>query len=282
MLKIEVLLLACASLLFSAELGAQTSAQGSAGGPNLTATATVGSVVRQSFPSVKINLTNLQWQGGARHPQQMTVDVNLPGDLRLKDARVERLIGAWYLQGQDRVRVSFNHRVSSTRRVDPGGNRVEVQSPAEYEIWSIERIGRGGAVTLPPSGGDGSDPKALSLEVKAQPARVPRTGKVNFTFTVKNTSDRAVTYQTPSGQRFDFEVLKGKEVVWNWAHGRMFTMAIGSVTLQPGQSRVFQAQWDLKDNRGSTVAPGTYQVQAYLSIMGSQRPAAPPVELVVM
>lgn len=281
MIKTEELLLACASLLFSAELGAQTSALGGAGRPNLTATATVGSVVRQSFPSVKINLTNLQWQGGGRHPQQMTVDVKLGGDLKLKDAQVARLIGAWYLQPQDRVQVSFEHRVSSTRKVDPAGNRVEVQSPAVYEIWSIERTGRG-TVTVPPSGGDGSDLKALSMEVKAQPARVSSTGNVNFTLTVKNTSDRAVTYQTPSGQRFDFEVLKGKEVVWNWAHGRMFTMAIGSVTLQPGQSRVFQAQWDLKNNRGSMVAPGTYQVQAYLSIMGSQRPAAPPVELVVM
>lgn len=281
-MKIEVLLLACASLLLPAQIGAQTIAQGSAGGPNLTATATVASVVRQSFPSVRINLAGLQWQGEARHPTQMAVDVNLSGDLRLRDARVERLIGAWYLQPQDRVRVSFEHRVSSTRRVDPGGNRVEVQSPSVYEIWSIERIGRGGAVTIPPGGGDGPDLKALSLEVKAQPARVPASGKVNFTLTVKNTSSRAVTYQTPSGQRFDFEVLRGSEVVWNWAHGRMFTMAIGSVTLQPGQSRVFQAQWDLKDNRGSTVAPGRYTVRGYLSIMGSQRPAAPPVELVVM
>ncbi|KXA88643.1 hypothetical protein AKJ62_04760 [candidate division MSBL1 archaeon SCGC-AAA259D14] len=38
-----------------------------------------------------------------------------------------------------------------------------------------------------------------------------------------------------SGQRYDFVIKDGDQEVWRWSEGKMFTMATGTVTLEPGE-----------------------------------------------
>ena len=81
-----------------------------------------------------------------------------------------------------------------------------------------------------------------------------------FTLTVTNDGDDPVELSFRSGQRFDFVVERiddtdgGRtdgedgeedgEVVWRYSDGRMFTQALGRESLEPGESRTYEATWE--------------------------------------
>lgn len=120
--------------------------------------------------------------------------------------------------------------------------------------------------------GDGGDMSAKAFSpasgvgvwVFADQASYPAGAPVAFTLVVLNATDEEVTLQRRTGQVFDFEVRRednpGKPV-WNWAHGRLFTMALGTETLPSGIPRVYTVIWDRRDNAGNPVEPGTYLVR---------------------
>lgn len=79
-----------------------------------------------------------------------------------------------------------------------------------------------------------------------------------------NVSNRPITLTYNTAQRFDFFVRRGVSgpVVWQWSADRSFAQVVERVTLRPGQSQVFTATWDQRNNRGNRVQPGVYTVQA--------------------
>jgi hypothetical protein len=106
---------------------------------------------------------------------------------------------------------------------------------------------------------------ALSVDVRV-PARVDRgDGPIRVVMTIRNTSNRPLVVPFNSGQRFDIEVLQEGKLIWNWASGRAFTEALGSVTLEPGETSQFTARWDLRNNRDQAVQPGRYLVRGILT-----------------
>ncbi|MHB1416094.1 MAG: BsuPI-related putative proteinase inhibitor [Chloroflexota bacterium] len=92
---------------------------------------------------------------------------------------------------------------------------------------------------------------------------------VKFTVTVKNDGSAPAALQFNSGQRFDIVVLdaQGNEV-WKWSNGMMFTMALGTLELQPGESKSFDATWDQKDGKGAQVGAGHYMAQGWITAQG--------------
>ncbi len=85
----------------------------------------------------------------------------------------------------------------------------------------------------------------------------------SLTLSVSNCNDHATSRQYASGQIYDFIVRDGSgELVWNWAHGRGFTLTIMDRTYGDQQTVTYGVVWDLTDNAGAPVPPGTYEIEA--------------------
>jgi hypothetical protein len=102
---------------------------------------------------------------------------------------------------------------------------------------------------------------------------------VVLTLTVINAGPSPVTLQFSSGQKYDFEVRRGGQVVWRWSADRMFTQALTSMTLGPRERKVFTETWKQQDNNGQPVGAGTYEAVAVITTMGGPRPQSPPLTL---
>ena len=105
---------------------------------------------------------------------------------------------------------------------------------------------------------------------------------VRLTLRLANPLAEALTLPFSSGQRYDFVVTNEAGVeVWRWSHDRMFTMALGSETLQPGDERVYEAAWDQKPSAaGTTVTPGRYTVVGTITT-GPERLSSYPQAFVI-
>ena len=99
---------------------------------------------------------------------------------------------------------------------------------------------------------------------------------VTFTLSVTNPTDESLTLASGSGQQYDFIVqdVPGAEV-WCWSHGRFFTQALTSLTLQPRETRTFTEWWDQRSNAGQQVSPGMYTVTGVLTTIPNQRRTDP-------
>lgn len=83
------------------------------------------------------------------------------------------------------------------------------------------------------------------------------TEGVELQLTVANEGDDAVTLSFRDAQRAEFVATDDQEV-WRWSDGRMFTMATGSETLEPGEDISIEAVWP-------DPPAGEYVVRAWLT-----------------
>lgn len=61
---------------------------------------------------------------------------------------------------------------------------------------------------------------------------------------------------------FDVAVTRSDgSAVWNHLHGRTILLAAHTRTLTPGEVIELEATWNLRDNAGQPVGPGTYRLQ---------------------
>jgi hypothetical protein len=67
--------------------------------------------------------------------------------------------------------------------------------------------------------------------------------EVMFVLLITNTSSDPVEVNFTSGQSFDFTVAAGQREVWRWSEEQMFTQALRSERLEPGESRRYEATW---------------------------------------
>lgn len=93
-------------------------------------------------------------------------------------------------------------------------------------------------------------------------------GDVEFTFTVTNTGPNPVELSFRSGKRADVAVTDaGGEEVWRWSQGRMFTQAISTVELTPGETLDRSFTW-------SDPPAGDYEAEGTLAATNQSAPAA--------
>lgn len=119
--------------------------------------------------------------------------------------------------------------------------------------------------------------RAGEIEVQAQADRKTyQVGEtVEISIVAQNQDERAKEVTYNSGQSFDVTItpLGESSPRWTWSHGRMFTMALRSKTLAPGERVTFSAQWDQKDNEGNPVPPGKYTIETVLTANGGIKAA---------
>lgn len=70
-----------------------------------------------------------------------------------------------------------------------------------------------------------------------------RSDGVSFVFTVENDGDKPVRLSFRSSCTADFAVLDGEDERWRWSQGRMFTQALQSESLDPGESMTYDGEW---------------------------------------
>ena len=80
---------------------------------------------------------------------------------------------------------------------------------------------------------------------------------VTFTFTVTNADTEPVDLEFPSGMVTDIAVYTGDRECWRWSDGKLFTQAIETETLAPGESFVQEGTWQ-------DPPPGEYIAEAWL------------------
>lgn len=81
---------------------------------------------------------------------------------------------------------------------------------------------------------------------------------VAFELTVENADAGSLDLAFRSGMLADFAVLDGDVEVWRWSEGRMFTQALQTRSLDPGETKTVEAEWPDPD-------PGDYEVVATLA-----------------
>ncbi|MDR5684060.1 MAG: BsuPI-related putative proteinase inhibitor [Armatimonadota bacterium] len=120
----------------------------------------------------------------------------------------------------------------------------------------------------------------LTVELAANKEAYAVGEPVELTLTLSNRGTGPLVFQFNDGQRYDF-VATGEDgtVVWVWSRDKAFIQVLGTLTITPGESRVYRDRWDQKDDRGVQVRPGRYVIEGVFPprrLAGTQpdRPAA--------
>jgi hypothetical protein len=110
---------------------------------------------------------------------------------------------------------------------------------------------------------------ALTVERK-----VYRSGEpVPLTIKVTNLGCKPIVLRFSSGQRYDFVITREDQEVWRWSAGKAFTQALGTLTVDPGETLEFTEAWRQEDREGRQVPAGEYEVTGTVTTMGPARPA---------
>ena len=85
----------------------------------------------------------------------------------------------------------------------------------------------------------------------------------SLTLSVSNCNEHETSRRYGSGQIFDFIVRdESGDLVWNWAHGLGFVLAVKERAYGDSQTVTYGVVWDQTNNDGAPVEPGTYQIEA--------------------
>jgi hypothetical protein len=108
--------------------------------------------------------------------------------------------------------------------------------------------------TLGVSVGLDSGSYAIGETIKMRLAAVNRTG-------------RPLVLEFATSQRFDFVVSAGGKPIWQWSADKMFGEVLGSETVQPGDSLVYEVEWDQRLGDGTNPGLGAYTIRGVLKAL---------------
>jgi hypothetical protein len=118
-----------------------------------------------------------------------------------------------------------------------------------------------------------ANPSDLLQGVKTSAESYGLGAPVEFTFAVRNTTDKPVTYTFSSSRQFDLWITLAGREIFNLSKNRVYLQMITTFTLQPDETKSFTAIWDQKDDSGKDVGPGTYTVSAQLTPQDGKPPS---------
>lgn len=120
-----------------------------------------------------------------------------------------------------------------------------------------------------------ADSRRLTLALIA-PEEVRVGAVVPITLRLTNTTPDSIRIVHGGfAERIYFDVIVSRpdgSIVWNNLHGKTILLASNTRTMVPREVIDLNVAWDLRDNAGQLVAPGTYRVHGKLE--GSQPPSS--------
>ena len=135
---------------------------------------------------------------------------------------------------------------------------------AVLAVLSVAFLGLGGTQQI--KCGD------LIQGVKADKPAYSLGEKIAFQFAVRNDSNQAITYKFSSSKQFDLWVTRGGEETYRLSKNKVYLQMMTNVTLRPGETKTYCAEWDQKDNSRKQVGPGAYTTYAQLTPTGNKPP----------
>jgi hypothetical protein len=93
----------------------------------------------------------------------------------------------------------------------------------------------------------------VTVTFTVRPARVEAGETVTFALRIANIAGRAAELTFPSSKQYDFWVMRGREEVWRWSEGRLFTQAIEKRTIDPQGSLTLTEPWKAEPTGAFTV-----------------------------
>lgn len=84
-----------------------------------------------------------------------------------------------------------------------------------------------------------------------------KDGSFDFTFTVKNQTEKVQTLEFSSGQRFDYRLNKDGEQIYQWSMDKLFIMEYKEIELKQGEELTFTEKLD-------DLKPGNYEIEFWL------------------
>ncbi len=110
-----------------------------------------------------------------------------------------------------------------------------------------------------------------SLEATVEVREATLTTATRFTLKLCNQNPNEVTRSFNSGQRYDFEVKRGPDLVWRWSDDQVFTQVTGQETWKPNECKTWAEEWNGQTSSGSSALPGQYHVTGVLKSSPEQR-----------
>jgi len=233
-------------------------------------TARVLNVRQIGFPRVKIDLQVIE--GPSIHklsPGVITAENyiwTVGGNVDWANVRNIGSVAAYYLLPGDEIRAKLFAGVAGT----------------SGSAWYVYGISRRGAV-VPPT--PGIMPKVTStygnllLVLEADAESYRRGESVTLTLTLSNTGKEDLVYKFSSGQHYDIVISGDNKELWRWSRGKAFIQAFTSLTLKPGESKVFKEVWRQTTSSGKSVPEGEYTVTAYLTLGSPTKPTVGPLRI---
>ena len=106
---------------------------------------------------------------------------------------------------------------------------------------------------------------SLELEISSAPEDTLPTiilgEPVTLVFRISNPTANPIRITT-SGQKYEFIVEDSGVEVWRWSLGKDFTCEAVMATIEPGQTIIYEEDWDQSDNDGNPIEVGLYRLRA--------------------
>ena len=120
--------------------------------------------------------------------------------------------------------------------------------------------------------------RKLELILKVDKKTFAPTDSIKITFSVKNKGSEETRISFSDGQKYDFELRKGKDMksekLWQLAKGRMSIMMVTSAKVAPGKLLTFTETFKPGADGGDgkplpTLEPGLYSLTGVLRTLGA-------------
>ena len=116
----------------------------------------------------------------------------------------------------------------------------------------------------------GGDTEGITCDIWTDKVQYASGESILICFTITNQGSEPAVMDFSSGQQVDFWVESAGEEVWRASKHTMYTQALTSIELQPGEVEEFQEEWPQVNDEGNPVSPCIYQVAGQLMGNGTR------------
>lgn len=135
------------------------------------------------------------------------------------------------------------------------------------------------AMTQPPlADSDATQTEDLYFALRMDGRDYARGKPIGLKLSVRNTSGHPVSMGFDTDQEFDFVVQRELNLffvripleVWRYSSGRVPRNQPHTLTIMPGEEKIFRAAWNQVDGSGRQVKPGRYVISGYVNNLGER------------
>jgi Intracellular proteinase inhibitor len=102
------------------------------------------------------------------------------------------------------------------------------------------------------------------LVIRTDKRNYGRGETVDVTLVLQNEGTTTREYHFRTAQRFDLFVERDGRKIWQWSDDLLFAQVLSTLTIRPGDSRQFKAEWKQVDASGQPVPVGRYTIYAWI------------------